>query len=324
MKKVISLLLCILLSLSLLAACGAAQEPEPTQAVPETPVIEESPEEANVLKIMILGSSRSVNTFQLLYEAFKDQMPDQELVLGVMYYSGCSMTMHVNFIKDDAAVYRYYRNDSGRWDIVEGVKMDQGLKDQKWDVILLQAGNGDLANSMNLPCREFLVDYVSGILGDHPHTFWWHSTWFNSTDPSLYNSNATKLDPYAIDQYSQLTNNIETAKATVLEDPMFEGRITSGTPMMYALKVLEVPEVALYRDHTHLSDFGCLLVGYAFYAQYTGNPVTQVNLDKIPVYLRHEKYQSQGDMEVTEEMKQTILKTVEYTLANPWSVPVKE
>ena len=104
---------------------------------------------------------------------------------------------------------------------------------------------------------------------------------------------------------------------------MFEGRITSGTPMMYALKILQIPEVELYRDHTHLSDFGCLLVGYAWYAQFTGNPVTQINLETIPTHLRHNTYRHLGDMEVTQQMKEQIMKTVDYTLKNPWSVPVK-
>ena len=322
MKKLLAFLLCLSLCVSLLAACGNTSSASETTA-PTEKVLEESPEEAKALKIMILGSSRSVNTFQLLYQAFKDQLPDQELVLGIMYYSGCSMSMHVDFIKKDAAVYRYYQNTNGRWDIMEGVRMEEGLTAQNWDVVFLQAGSGDLENEMNRPCRDFLTQYVDSKV-THPHTFWWHSTWFNSTDPTLYVGAKTSIDPTTVDQYASLTSGIEAAKSYVLEDPMFDGRITSGTPMMYALKVLDVPEVDLYRDHTHLSDFGCLLVGYAFYAQFTGNAVTEINLDSIPVYLRHEKYQYLGDMEVTQQMKEIIIKTVDYTLNNPWSVPVKE
>ena len=322
MKKLLAFFLCMSLCVSLLGACGNASSANETTAPAKT-AAQESPEEAKALKIIILGSSRSVNTFQLLYEAFKDQMPDQELVLGIMYYSGCSMSMHADFIKQDAPVYRYYQNTNGRWDIMEGVRMEDGLIAQNWDIVFLQAGSGDLAKEMNKPCREYITQYVDSKV-THPHVFWWHSTWFNSTDPSLYVGAKTSINPATVDQYASLTSGIEAAKAYVLEDPMFAGRITSGTPMMYALKVLNVPEVDLFRDHTHLADFGCLLVGYAFYAQFTGNPVTEINLDSIPVYLRHEKSQYLGDMEVTQEMKDIILKTVEYTLNNPWSVPVKE
>lgn len=320
MKKIISLLLLFALVLAA-AACGVA--PTPTTPTETTePKATESPEEAKVLKIMILGSSRSVNTFQLLYEAFKDQMPEQELVLGIMYYSGCSISMHVNFIKNNESVYDYYFNNNGRWEIYKETSMEMGLRDQNWDVILFQAGTGDLENRMNESGRLFMKEFVDKHV-QHPHVLWWHSTWFNSTDPSLYDPTKTKLDPNTIDQVSQLTSSNSAAKEYVLNDPMFAGHITSGTPMMYALKVLQVPEVDLYRDHTHLSDFGCLLVGFAFYAQYTGNPVTQINLESIPAHLRHKKWQNLGDMEVTQEMKDIIIKTVDYTLNNPWAVPTK-
>ena len=321
MKRLLSVLLCVML----LAGCGA--NPSETVTEPSTeptvPAPTESEEEANILKIMILGSSRSVNTFQLLYDVFKDQMPDQELVLGIMYHSGCSMSMHVNFIVSGQSVYDYYRNDNGSWVIQHDVHMDTGLCDDNWDIILLQAGSGDLADSMNITCRTYLQEYVASRV-QHPHKLWWHSTWFNSTDPSLYDPTKTKLNPLTVDQYQQLNDSITAAKAYVMDDPMFAGRICSGTPMMYALKVLGIPETELYRDHTHLSDYGCLLVGYAFYAQYTGNPVTRINLDIIPQKTRNPQYQHLGDLQVTQEMKEVILKTVDYTLENPWSIPVAE
>lgn len=316
MKKLFIIFLCAVMMLGVLPGCGSTQTAggETTE-----PKVTESPEEAEVLKIMILGSSRSVNTFQLLWEAFKDQMPDQKVVLGIMYYSGCSISEHVDFVKNNQPAYDYYRNDSGRWVITNGVTMDVGLLDQAWDVILLQAGDGDLENNMNEAGRKYLTEYVDDVI-ETPHAFWWHSTWFNSTDPELYDDPA---EAYAVDQVAQLTASNEAAKKYVLDDPMFAGHITSGTPMLYALKELGLKDKDLFRDHTHLSDYGCLLVAYAWYAQFTGKEVTQINLDAIPTHLRHSKYQSLGEMTITEEMKQVIMKTVDFTLDNPWAVPGK-
>ena len=315
MKRVLAFILCVIMTFSLLPACGSEQNaPETTQK----PAPTESPEEAEHLKIMILGSSRSVNTFQLLWEAFKDQMPDQKVTLGIMYYSGCSISEHVDFVSNNKAAYNYYLNNNGKWVITDEVTMDVGLVDQAWDVILLQAGDGDTANKMNEIGRKYLVDYVDGVI-ETPHTFWWHSTWFNSADPDLYPNRPYDMTPDK--QIEQLTASNDAAKQYVLDDPMFEGRITSGTPMMYAVKELKIPDKDLFRDHTHLSDYGCLLVAFAFYAQYTGKPVTQINLTSIPAHLRHKSTQALGDMEVTEEMKEAIIKIVEYTLENPWAVP---
>lgn len=314
MKKLFVFILCVIMVLSLLPACEKAEEAPATTA----PAPTESPEEAEVLKIMILGSSRSVNTFQLLWEVFKDQMPDQKVVLGIMYYSGCSISEHVDFVANNKPAYNYYLNNNGRWVITDGVSMEVGLLDQAWDVILLQAGDGDTANNMNQVGRQYLVDYVDGLI-EHPHTFWWHSTWFNSADPDLYPNRVYDMTPDK--QIEQLQASNDAAKKYVLEDPMFEGRITSGTPMLYAIKELGIADKELFRDHTHLSDYGCLLVAYAWYAQFTGNEVTQINLNSIPTHLRHKSFQHLGDMEVTEEMKQNIIKTVDYTLKNPWAVP---
>lgn len=316
MKKIFVFSISVLLLLGLLTACGAADIEKSKDTVPPTEATE-SAEEADVLKIMFLGSSRSVNTFQLMYQVFQDQLPEQKIVLGIMYHSGCSISMHVDFMKNNEAVYDYYLNTTGRWVITNDVNMDTGLSDQAWDVIVLQAGSGDTENNMNEAGRKYMVEYVDKVV-EHPHVYWWHSTWTNSTDPALYENPA---EAYSVDQVQQLTTTNNAAKQYVLDDPMFAGHIASGTPMMYAMKVLGVAEDQLYRDHTHLSDFGSLLVGYSWYAQFTGDSVNEINIDAIPSYLRHSQYQSQGDLTVTEEMKQIILKTVEYTLRDPWSVP---
>lgn len=326
----LSLFLSVCILIAGLSGCGNQPVTAGTATMTETtaptePKPTETTEEANALRIMIIGSSRSVNTFYHLYSVFKDQIPDQEITLGVMYYSGGSMSMHADFIRNNEAVVTYYRNHNtdGYWELIKESSTQYGLQDQKWDVILLQSGSGDTANDMNLEDRLFITGCVDTWLKDHPHSFWWHSTWFNSTDPALYVNANTSIKPETVDQIKSLTNTIDYAKKTVMEDPMFEGRICSGTPLLYALNVLGVPETELYRDHTHLNDFGSLLVGYAWYTQFTGKPVTEINLDVIPQMMRNEHYRHLGDLVITEEMKQVILKTCQYTYENPWTVPGK-
>ena len=322
LRRILCTCLCLCMLLPMLSGCAGEPASTESTTMPSTQPTElqptESPEEAKALRIMILGSSRSVNTFHLLYEVFKDQMPDQEITLGVMYYSGCSISMHAEFIKNNQRVYDYYRNTNGYWEIINKSSMARGLQDQAWDVILLQAGTGDAANNMNETCRKFITEYVDSVV-THPHTFWWHTTWFNSTDPTLYAAGTTPKTE--AQQYLQLNQAIDAAKKYVLDDPMFEGRICSGTPLMYALKELKIPEVELYRDHTHLSDYGSLLVGYSWYTQFTGNEVTQINLDVIPESLRIAQHKHLGDLQITEEMKQAIIQTAQYTHDNPWTVP---
>jgi hypothetical protein len=68
-------------------------------------------------KILIIGNSHSVDAFHHLCGAFRDQNPGAEVVTGVAYYSGCSITQHVDFHKNNQAVYGYYKNDNGAYSV---------------------------------------------------------------------------------------------------------------------------------------------------------------------------------------------------------------
>ena len=92
---------------------------------------------------------------------------------------------------------------------------------------------------------------------------------------------------------------------------------------MYAHAVLGVPQLELWRDYTHLDDYGRLIAAYTFYAQLTGKEVTQINLDKIPASLRHRYTRSEGDLIITEEMKQVIIGAANAAREDPWTVPTR-
>ena len=242
--------------------------------------------------------------------------------------------MHVNFIKKDSPVYVYYRNADGTWETFSEYTMQDGLRDQAWDIVVLQSGSGDTANSMNLSGRQFLVNYVNENVSNK-HTFWWHSTWANPNDETLFSESWDPQPPagykdnlieqYGFDPVTQLTITQDTVKQYILDDPMFEGRISTGSPVMYANNILNVPQLELYRDYTHLSDFGRLLVAYAWCVQLTGEEITEINIDTIARSLRHRRAQAYGDMTVTQEMKDIITASANFTKneENRWSVPVK-
>ena len=69
-------------------------------------------------KILIIGNSHSVDAFQLLHLAFQDQMPEEDVTLGILYYSGCSITKHIGFVKNGDAVCSYYKNTDGSYTVV--------------------------------------------------------------------------------------------------------------------------------------------------------------------------------------------------------------
>ena len=325
MKRYIAAFLCIVL---LLSVTGCTNTPQP-QDTPE-PVVTESPEEAKVLKIFTIGNSHSYDATQLLYEVFKAQNPDQEVVIGTMYYSGCSIAQHVNFAKGDQPVYEYSVNSTGTWERIPDVTLKMGIQAQAWDIVVIQEVYGGNAQSFENDNRQFLVDYVNQHLTT-PHTFVWnmdivcpndetfYSLDYDPQPPGGFRANQTAI--HGFDPVNDLRLTQENVVKYIVPDETYSTIIPSGTVVMYAHIVDGWTQTDLYRDYIHVTDFGRLMVSYMWYAQLTGELLTEVKVDSIEASLRHRRAIPLGDMEVTPEMKQTIIDAVNHCLEHPLEIP---
>lgn len=324
----------LMLALALLAmtACGggAVADTSAATTVETTTEPTQTPEEEKALKIMIIGNSHSHDTFWLLHKVFADQMPDQEVVLGVMYYSGCTVDQHVTFSEQKQAVYTYFRNSEGTWDRIEQSTMDYGLRDQAWDIIVFQGGRDDGENEYNLKGRRALEAIVKEHVAQ-PYKMMWQITWPSPDDPTFFSADypvkasagwVEYLEKYyGHDTFYQFKVMVEKTKPYLLEDETYEKVISTGAGVMYAHAARNVPQLELWRDYAHLSDYGRLIAAYTFYAQFTGNPVTEINIDVIPTALREKRSQAKGDLIITEEMKQVIMDSANHVLEDPWTAP---
>lgn len=292
--------------------------------------------EENTLKVIVLGNSHSVDAFRLLDKVFKDQNPDQNIVLGVMYYSGCSIKQHVNFAKDKSPVYDYRLCIDGTWVNNKESTLQDGLTDQQWDLVVMQAGTSDGDSTFNKSGRDELARIVAENIST-PYKLVWHMTWASPNDETFY---AAGFDPqppatwrdrydnlYNFDYVTYLSSMLNNVKTHILPDPMYDIHVGVGSAIAYAHLNLGIPQTELYRDYTHLSDFGRLIASYCWYSQLTGKEITQINIDLIPAADRATyRQQALGDLVVTEEMKDVIIRSANYVLneENRWSVPVQE
>lgn len=282
------------------------------------------------LRLLIIGNSHSIDAFYMLQKVFKDQLPEQKVVLGVVHYGGCSISKHVLFSQHDEAVYTYLRDIDGKREEFEHQTMRQILEDQPWDKVIFQAAKTDLDETLNVQGRRDLEAYVAQRLGK-PYEKWWHTSWPSPNEeiffspayvclaPEGYKENLMAL--YGFDPANQFRALTDAAKAHILTDENYTGAVCTGAAIMYAHKVLGRPQLELWRDYTHLSDLGRLMVAYSMYAQLTGNAISQVGIDTIPVEERSLQYQHLGDMTVTDQMKEIIIQSVNHALQDPWSVP---
>ena len=101
-----------------------------------------------------------------------------------------------------------------------------------------------------------------------------------------------------------------------------DGILYCATPIQYATEVIGVPQVDMYRDYIHLSDYGRLYIAYLWYAQIYGlDKIEAVNVDVIEAHLRQWRWVSKGDVVLTEQMKQWIIESVNYALEHPKEMP---
>ena len=239
------------------------------------------------LNILIIGNSHSIDAFHLLYTAFKDQYPDLDLTVGILHFNGCSISEHANFGQRNSRVYRYLKNDTGSWNIRIQWTMKEILQDVAWDVVMIQPAKEDLSDpTLNLEGRTLLKQQIDKYLTT-PYTFVWHVSWPSPNDETFFSPDYVRQPPegykdklirlYGFDPVNQYSVMIGQSRQHILNDPTYFKGICSGTAVMQAHLTQGIPQLELWRDYTHLSDYGRLMVGYAIVAQLTGRRGVQVD-----------------------------------------------
>ncbi len=306
----------------------------------ELPVIQPAvaEREEKTIRILSIGNSHGNDSNWLLREVFLKQDPDRRVVVGVLYYSGCSIEQHVRYAQNNSPEYVYYKNVDGAWESTENATMLHGLQDERWDIVMIQEVCYDMGweptfQNDNL---QTLIDYVKAntsgdpILGFNPE-------FTSPMTPAYYDPETAQTsvpdnwvqkhtDRYNMDQmymYDCMISNLQKYVLTNQDiDPHYV--LPAVTAIQYARNVLGMTDLDLYRDYAHISEMARLMVGYLWYCQLTGERLDSIDdmlVDEIPQHLRHRRYTSEGAMPVTEDMEKIILESVNYALENPYTVP---
>lgn len=331
MKKILALTLAILMVLGTFAGCQTGGEPETTAA----PAPTQSPEEEAVLRVLAIGNSHTNDATQLLYYVFNKEMPEQKVLIANMYYSGCSLAQHVTFAEGEKPEYVYYKNDTGAWKETPNTTLSTALREQMWDVVMLHDMNVNTANGQSFtePNLQKHIDYIQKNI-PFPATLMWNLGWANPTEdtffspdyfiqgPSGWKGGYEEMFDYNYDTMFQKL--VENTKNNIMTNEAISAMAPTGMAFTYARNVLGMTDLDLYRDYTHTSDYGALIAAYVWFATITGKTeITEMNIDVIPASQRHNHFKNQGDLTITAEMKDVLIKSVNYALANPWTIPTK-
>lgn len=328
MKRFLAMLLPAALILGLCACGGTTNQPnETTQNVSADPTLPKNPE---TLKVLVLGHSLAVDTGHMLALIAATEGYDG-LKLGTLYYSGCRLSQHADFIKNNKNVYDLYLSDSSNPappTITKSVTMKDALRFDAWDVIVMQGGGWEIAEDDKFKNGnlEFIQDFVNENKLNPNAVFAWHMPWVAPTDPELQDMHPDKPSPVATN-YAAYNNDRATlykavtdcAANNILTNKTFAAFIPSGTAFENAHSSY-LGDRDLYRDYGHASDFGRVITSYVWYCTLLGiDHLDDIQLTGIPkAYFKSNT--GPVDVEFTQVEKDIIIESVNNALKNPLEV----
>ncbi|MBR6579568.1 MAG: DUF4886 domain-containing protein [Clostridia bacterium] len=246
---------------------GATSTAEATEAV--TTAEETTTEECMIIvppksiKILAIGNSFSTDSMQYLYGILKDSGVE-EIVLGNLYYGGCSLDQHYQFSRTDSASYTYYKNTTGEWLKTEKYKMSQALVDEKWDYVSLQQTSKTcgLTNSYSK-----LDELITTVKDSNPQAkLIWNMTWAYQQDSTHASFPNYKNDQMTM--YNMIINVVNEVITPLNFDIMI--------PCMTSIQNARTSFLGdtLTRDGYHMDYYiGRYIVGLTWFAAITGCPV---------------------------------------------------
>ena len=282
------------------------------------------------LKILTLGHSLAVDSAHMLNMVAAAEGYDQELLIGTLYYSGCPLYKHVNYLTQDAAVYQLYLSSTLTPNkapvIYKGYSMKMGIEYTDWDIIIMQGGVFEIAEDATYQDGKIQIiqDYVNRYKTNPDAIFAWHMPWACPTDndlrdqypysPNTYYTNYTKYN----DDRSVLYNAITGAVGrNIVTDNSFVYLIPSGTAIENALSSY-LTEKDLHRDYVHTSDLGRLIAAYTWYCTLTGvDHLDDIAVDAIPKAFLKSTADQTKDYVLSDAEKRIVIESVNNALANP-------
>ena len=326
-KKALTLCLCVLMVLGTFAACGNTGEPEASTE----PVVTEPPEEAKVLKILTLGHSLAVDCGHMLNLicATEGIGEYEEISIATLYYSGCPLYKHVNYLQNNSPEYNLYQSSTKTPNapptIMQDITMLNALRMDYWDIIIMQGGVFEIAQTETFTDGKIQIiqNYVNENKLNPLAYFAWHMPWATPTDnelrdmypktPNTYYSNYEKLGNLRENYYNGITKCVGDH---IVTDETFKFVIPSGTAIENALSSY-LEEKDLHRDFAHASDLGRVIASYTWYCRLMGiEKLEEIKLSAIPVSF-FKSTVGVEDRVLTDAEKAIILESVNNALANP-------
>ena len=288
-------------------------------------VLDEPLNDGKTLKFLAITSSFGVNTTQLLYDvAVAEGYDPENVVIGRLYASGCTLQKHLQHAPDKA-LYRYTKFSAETTGKMLEVKKEgtatllDGLQDEDWDIIFIQQGaaNSPLLNSYLDPQGNSRVDQLKAIVDQYKTNpdakFVWNMVWAyqGNSDQDVFVNN------FNSDQMYMYRSNVDAVMKYIVPGTDFDRIIPSGTVMQNARSSYFGDRLCY--DTYHANNLGGAIAAYGLFSVLTGQELTEINLDFANVPAENLLEQKTRPV-LTDADKLVIMESINNALKNPFSV----
>jgi len=239
----------------------------PTFAEPNGTIHYNKEWDGKTLKVLAIGNSFSVDAMTYLYDIAAAHGV-QEVVLGNLYIAGCPLSKHAKIAASGDAAYKYYKNDSGKWNTTANVSLDTALADEDWNIISLQQASSQSGDPSSYDLLDDMITILNNKKALDNAQLVWHMTWAYRSDST--NAAFKKFDSNQLTMYQAIADAVQSE---VLGKSEIEIILPSGTVIQ---NIRKVEGDTLNRDTSHLNEFGQYLAGYVWFVSLTGRPIEEL------------------------------------------------
>lgn len=230
-------------------------------------------EDIPTVKVLMVGNSYAQDTMTYCHEIGVNQ--GVNIICGVIYYGGCTVKQHAEFIDSGASVYKYFKN--GGTD-KENATFDDILFDEDWDYITIQSGSGD--QGLKDTYYPYIKRIIAYIENKRPRA---EIGLFQSWQvPSCFEGQGnSRLSKYG-DSSENMYREIVRVTKEIKEENGMEF-IVASSEIMHRIKETRVCndsilEKSFNRDGVgHLNENGRYMMGMLMYKTITGKCINNIS-----------------------------------------------
>lgn len=280
--------------------------------------------EVKQFKVLAIGNSFSINATKYLAQVANAAGYDvEDIVVGNVWHSGCSLEQHADFSTNEKNEYHfYYWKNSLNQKTITPTTLKTALEFEDWDYITIQQAShlAGLYNSYQ-PYADQLLDYINKYKTNPDVKIGWHMTWaYPQTPPAGYEHHQGFAD-YNSDQMTMYNAIVDASTNFASSEKQIELVIPSGT---VAQNLREKVGDVITRDQFHMNEsYGCLMLSLAWVKTITGKDIAPAMYNAEISAIIDTGVSELADRGVTvtaDELKEYIVKSINDAIANPSTV----